>query len=215
MKKTFAAIVAAIGLMTFTATSAVSADSDTSWTPPAHYDADVVVGNADAPVTIYEYASLTCPHCRAFQAFSFDAIKKNYIDTGKAKLVYRHYPLDQSALAGALTVQCLPEDKRYQAVKALFSTVEEWAEKQEVVPVLLKEFGTAFTLEQGKSLKDSLLACVGRPGFPEEVLKGMFEADQHGIRSTPYFVINGEHVKGAQSSEAMGKIIEAHLPKAN
>lgn len=197
---------------------AVDAAPATDWVPPATYatekgmeDYDIVVGKADAPVTIYEYASLTCPHCKAFQETSADEVKKEWIDTGKAKLVYRHYPLDQSALLAALTVDCLPADKRYDAVKLFFKTVDEWAANKDVVSVLSKAYGPDFTLKPGTSLKDSLVACIARKDFPAEAMKAMFDAGQHGVNSTPYFIIDGEHVRGDHTAAEIGDVIRRHL----
>lgn len=190
-----------------------------TWVPPTAYtDAetgenyDIVVGNPDAPITIYEYASLTCPHCKAYQDFAADEVQKTWIDTGKAKLVFRHFPLDQSALAAALAVQCLPVDKRYEGVKAYFKDVDKWATDPDgLVFVLRDAFGKDFTFETGKDAKESLIACMGREGFPQQALKSMLDASQNGINSTPYFIIDGEHLRGGHPAEKMGEIIQKHL----
>ncbi|MDW9478960.1 thioredoxin domain-containing protein [Sinorhizobium meliloti] len=190
-----------------------------AWVPPASYsDAatgenyDIVVGDPKAPVTIYEYASLTCPHCRAYQELAADEVQKKWIDTGKAKLVYRHFPLDQSALAAALTVQCLPADKRYAAVKLFFKHVDKWAQDPEGLITVLKDtYGKDFTFADGEDAKESLIACMNRKEFPQKALQAMLEAGQNGVNSTPYFIVDGEHVRGAQPAEKMGEIIQKHL----
>lgn len=214
------AIVAAALLAAAAAPSfAQEAEAPNTWTPPAAYtDAetgenyDIVVGDPKALVTIYEYASLTCPHCKAYQELAADEVQKKWIDTGKAKLVYRHFPLDQSALAAALTVQCLPTDKRYDAVKLFFKNVDKWAQDPEGLITVLKDtYGQDFTFAEGKDAKDSLIACMNRKEFPQKALKAMLEAGQNGVNSTPYFIIDGEHVRGAQPAEKMGEIIQKHL----
>ncbi len=194
-------------------------DAPNAWVPPASYadsatgeSYDIVVGDPDAPVTIYEYASLTCPHCKAYQEQAADAVQKEWIDTGKAKLVFRHFPLDQSALAAALTVQCMPAEKRYDTVKLLFKTSDRWtANPEEIVNVLKEANGQDFTFAKGEDAKESLIACLNRPEFPQKALQGMLDAGQNGVNSTPYFIINGEHVRGAQPAEKMGEIIKQHL----
>lgn len=198
---------------------AQDAAAPNTWTPPASYtDAalgenfDIVVGDPNAPVTIYEYASLTCPHCKAYQDLAADEVQKQWIDTGKAKLVYRHFPLDQSALAAALVVQCMPTDKRYDTVKAFFSNVARWqSDPDGLITVIEEKYGKDFKLANGKDLKEGLQACLTREGFAPKAMQAMLDAGQNGVNSTPYFIINGEHVRGAQPTEKMGEIIQKHL----
>ena len=71
---------------------------------------DKVLGSAEAPITIIEYASLTCPHCASFHTETLPTVKSDWIDTGKAKLVYRDFPLDGAALAAAVIAHCAPAD---------------------------------------------------------------------------------------------------------
>jgi protein-disulfide isomerase len=74
---------------------------------------DRILGNPDAPITIIEYASLTCPHCAHFANEVLPELKKKWIDTGKAKLVLRDYPLDEPALRAAMIARCAPPDRYY------------------------------------------------------------------------------------------------------
>lgn len=224
--------------MLLAAYSHSAAQEANAWVPPAAYtDAktgesyDIVVGKADAPVTIYEYASLTCPHCKAYQDLAADEVQKQWIDTGKAKLVYRHFPLDEAALAAALTVQCMPPEKRYDTVKLFFGSVERWQTNTEnLVTVLEEAYGKDLpfiepTAEERKETdtasgaatvpattnKDRLIECLNRKGFAERALQGMIEAGNNGVNSTPYFIIGGEHVRGAQPAEKIGEVIQKHL----
>src|SRR5438552_9942528 len=87
---------------------------------------DRILGKADAPITIIEYASLTCPHCAHFDVDVLPKLKEKWIDTGKAKLVFRDFPLDQSALLAATVARCEPSDKFYGFIDALFKTQGEW-----------------------------------------------------------------------------------------
>lgn len=216
-KTAFAAF--ALALISAAPSFAQEAQAPNTWTPPTAYvDADtgesydIVVGDPKAPITIYEYASLTCPHCKAYQELAADEVQKTWIDTGKAKLVYRHFPLDKSALAAALTIQCMPMDKRYDAVKLFFKNVDKWAQNPEgLISVLKDAYGKDFTFEQGKDAKESLISCMNRKDFAEKALKGMLDAGQNGVNSTPYFIIDGEHVRGANPAEKMDEIIQKHL----
>ena len=104
--------------------------------PPASADAasllqvtpqDRVLGQADAPITIVEYASMTCPHCAHFANEVLPELKKKWIDTGKAKLVMRPFPLDQVALRAEMLARCLPPERYYPMIETLFKTQEKWA----------------------------------------------------------------------------------------
>src|SRR5258706_11399400 len=86
-----------------------------------------VLGNPEAPITIIEYASLTCPHCAEFDKSVLPQIKQTYIDTGKAKLVYRDFPLDATALKASMIARCLPSDRYFAFIDALFKQQNNWA----------------------------------------------------------------------------------------
>lgn len=88
---------------------------------------DKVLGDRDAPVTMIEYSSLTCPHCAHFHTDVLPRIKKEYIDTGKVKLVLRDFPLNQPALIAAQIAHCVPEDRYFGFVSVLFETQAAWA----------------------------------------------------------------------------------------
>src|SRR5439155_14274061 len=87
---------------------------------------DRVLGNPDAPITIVEYASMTCSHCAHFANEVLPEIKKEWIDTGKAKLVLRDFPLDEPALRAAMVARCAPPDKFYPLADTFFSQQEQW-----------------------------------------------------------------------------------------
>ncbi|MDE2167677.1 MAG: thioredoxin domain-containing protein [Alphaproteobacteria bacterium] len=89
---------------------------------------DRILGNKNAPITIFEYASLTCPHCAAFASDTLPKLKKDWIDAGKAKLVYRDYPLDQSAALAATIARCFPEDRYFPFLETLFADQHEWVQ---------------------------------------------------------------------------------------
>src|SRR5580704_16653474 len=88
---------------------------------------DRVLGKADAPITIIEYASLTCPHCRHFDIDVLPKLKQKWIDSGKAKLVLRDYPLDEPAMRAAMIARCAPPAQFYEFTDAIFQTQEQWA----------------------------------------------------------------------------------------
>ncbi|HYP38382.1 MAG TPA: thioredoxin domain-containing protein, partial [Stellaceae bacterium] len=87
---------------------------------------DRILGNPEAPITIVEYASLTCPHCAHFANDVLPEIKKDWIDTGKAKLVLRDFPLDEPALRAAMIARCAPPDRYYAFADTFFAAQEKW-----------------------------------------------------------------------------------------
>jgi len=177
---------------------------DAPWSAATSYPTDIVIGSEKAPVTVVEYASLTCPHCGRFHKESWPDFKKLWIDTGKAKLVYRHLPLDQSALAGALTAACAPADRRADFISELFASVAEWAPSQDMAPVLKKVYGDSVKIED-------VMACISVKGFPEEVMQPATDAVNHGVSATPTFFVNGTKLEGFKTAEELGRIVDDKL----
>src|SRR5690348_8330724 len=126
------AVVAAVAIYQFrsggksiSGPSAPSSFADAPVLPVTIAPDDRSIGKADAPVTIVEYASLTCPHCAHFDTEVLPKLKEKWIDSGKAKLVFRDFPLDQSALLAATVARCEPPDRFYGFVDELFRTQGE------------------------------------------------------------------------------------------
>src|SRR5439155_182148 len=94
---------------------------------PPLFDDDMILGKADAPVTIIEYASLTCPHCAHFSTTTFPKIRSELIEPGKVRWVYRDLPLDHRALLGALLAHCVPKEQYFATIDVLFATQEDWS----------------------------------------------------------------------------------------
>jgi protein-disulfide isomerase len=153
---------------------------------------DIVLGKADAPNTIVEYASMTCPHCAQFQTVVFPELKKKYIDTGQAKYILREFPLDGLAVAAFMLARCAGPDRYYPMVDGLFESQKIWA-----VP--------------GAEGKDKLLAIARQAGFSKEKFdqcisdKELFDKvvavrtranDKFGVDSTPTFFVNGKKLQG-------------------
>ena len=200
-------------LISFAIPAASEGISPEGWSPPASYDdIDIVIGNPDAPVTIYEYASLTCPHCKNFHENIWPTVKAKWVDTGKVKLVYRHYPLDSSALAASMTIQCLPEDRRVDALSLMFGSVDRWSQSSdEFISIIQEAFGDNYTINEGQDLMSDLQKCISREGFDKDVLAPSFDAYHNDVRSTPYFIVDGNRYPGVQSALDMDKIIEESL----
>jgi protein-disulfide isomerase len=169
---------------------------------------DMAIGNANASVTITEYASMTCPHCAAFNEQVFPKIKKEYIDTGKVRWIFREFPLDIKAAAGSMLSRCIAngDPQKYFAVTdMLFRSQNDWVTKN--TTETLTRIGKQAGLTQPKveaCLKDqSLLDKIAADQkYASEVLK---------VDSTPTFFINGEKVKGETSIEEFEKKINPLL----
>ncbi|WP_421875559.1 DsbA family protein [Pacificispira sp.] len=165
-----------------------------------------VLGAADAPVTIIEYSSLTCPHCATFHRETLPKLKETYIDTGKVKLELRDFPLDDGATLGALLARCAPEDRYFALIDLLFLQQRSWARSENLVGELARLGGFAGMPEA------TIQACFEN----EELFKAIREqrqvwASTHEITSTPTFIVNGTKVSGAQPFEEFQKIIDGAL----
>lgn len=165
---------------------------------------DVVLGNADAPVTIVEYASMTCPHCAHFHETTLPEIKTKYIDTGKAKLILREFPFDPRAEAGFMLARC-SEDRYYPMVDVLFKQQDNWAGAQDAKSALLQISRLA-----GFS-QESFEACLTDQKLLDDVRAVRKRGEEFGVNSTPTFFINGNTYKGALSVEEMSAVIDGML----
>ena len=161
-----------------------------------------VVGDPEAPVTIIEYASMTCPHCRTFHINEYPKIKEKYIDTGKAKLYFREFPFDPASAAAFMLAQCSGEEKYFSMVDILFERQSTW-QRGKVVDELFKIAKLAgFTQE-------SFNACLQDQELLDNVLAVQKKAaEEYKVNATPTFFINGTKYSGSMSAEDMGKIID-------
>jgi protein-disulfide isomerase len=169
---------------------------------------DMALGPANATVTITEYASMTCPHCATFTETVFPKIKKEYIDSGKIRFVFREFPLDIKAAAGSMLARCIAKEdsgKYFAVIDMLFKQQSDWALKNttETLTRIGKQAGLS---QQGVEdcLKDQALLdkLAADQKFANEVLK---------VNSTPTFFINGEMIKGDTSFEVFDQKLKSLL----
>jgi protein-disulfide isomerase len=169
---------------------------------------DMAIGPANATVTITEYASMTCPHCANFNETVFPKIKSEFIDSGKVRYVFREFPLDIKAAAGAMLARCIAKDdapKYFAVVDLLFRQQNEWVMKN--TTETLTRIGKQAGLSQQQvedCLKDQALLdkIAADQKYANEVLK---------VNSTPTFFINGEMLKGETSFDEFSKRINSLL----
>jgi protein-disulfide isomerase len=167
---------------------------------------DKVLGAEDAPVTVVEYASMTCPHCASFHNDTFDAFKEKYIDSGQVRFVFREFPLDAGAYGIAMLARCAPADRYFDVVDVYFDKQEEWARSQDVYNAILdiaQQFG--FT-------KESFDACLSNQALFDSLNEVRSRASERfGVNSTPTFFINGEKQSGALTLDQLDAEIQPLL----
>lgn len=172
--------------------------------PVAGMSDDMVLGNPDAPVTVIEYSSLTCPHCAAFHRTTLAQIKKEWLETGKAKLVYRDFPLDGIALGAAMLARCVPTERYFGFLDTLFQTQQQWAYSKNPLGALQNLAGLAGLPE------DKFQACLSDQKMMADIkAKQKAGADEYKIESTPTFVIDGKTILGNQPYEVFAEALKA------
>lgn len=169
---------------------------------------DMVLGAANAPVTIVEYASMSCGHCAEFNRTVFPKLKSEYIDTNKIRFIFREFPLDIKAAAGAMLARCVGKDdpKKYHAVvDILFASQNDWVLKDtsEQLRRIAKQAGMS---------DDAFNACLSNQSMLDAMKKGQdFAYEKLKVDSTPTFFVNGTRVKGGASFEDFKKLIDPNL----
>ena len=165
---------------------------------------DMALGSPKASVTITEYASMSCPHCAAFEQNVFPMIRSKYIDTGKVRYVFREFPLDIKAAAGSMLARCIAKDdsgKYFAVVDLLFKSQSEWAGPK--TTETLKRIGKQAGLTE-KNVED----CLKDQAMLDKISADQkYASDVLKVNSTPTFFINGEMVKGETSYEEFAKRI--------
>jgi protein-disulfide isomerase len=164
------------------------------------------VGKADAPVTIVEYMSMTCPHCARFSNNVFEDIKKKYIDTGKVRFILREFPLDNLAAAAIMLARCAPQEQYFPFVEMLFKQQITWATADDKSAALLQMSKLAgFTQE-------SFQACLTNQKLLDDVTAVKNRAvTEFGVNGTPTFFIDGKRYSGEMSVEQMSALIDPLL----
>ena len=169
---------------------------------------EISMGNPDAPVTIIEYGSYTCPHCKSFHLEAFQDLKREYIDTGKINFVYREVYFDQFGLWAGMMARCGGGSDRYFAISDLLYTQQsEWLASgtPEGISDALRRLGKT------AGLTDDMLDQCMQDRELAEALVASYQANatEHGIRSTPSFVINGTTHANLSFAEFQRLIAEA------
>jgi protein-disulfide isomerase len=170
---------------------------------------DITLGKADAPITLIEYASMTCPHCAAFSKGTFPAFKTKYVDTGKARFIFREFPLDELAAAASMLVRCAASpdktnvsgEKAMALIEVLFNSQDKWAVR-EPLPQLQQIAKQAGISEKAfdECLKDQTL-------YNNILATRERASKEYKVESTPTLFVNGKMIKGGVSIEELDKVM--------
>ena len=163
------------------------------------------MGEPGAPVTIVEYASLTCSHCGNFYRTTFPELKSKYIDTGKVRFVLREFPLDELALVAAMAARCAPEDRYFDVIHTLFNDQAKWAFVEKPGDALLA------VLQPHGFTDESFKACLADEPLVRGIIDTSNRGQELGVGGTPAFFINGQAHGGAMTIADFDAIIEPLL----
>ena len=169
---------------------------------------DFIIGNVNAPITIIEYASMSCSHCANFHNNTLPDIKKEYIDTGKVKFVFRDFPYNYPALLGSMVMRCIPSEVRYDYMNALYKLQNMWVVKENAITrqELYK------IMQTGGMTKKNFDTCLSNVDLENKILQEVIAAQsEFNIRSTPSFLINGDLLEGDKSIKVFRQILDKIL----
>src|SRR5262245_62275707 len=158
---------------------------------------DHVLGDPKAPITLIEYASFTCPHCAHFHTQILPELKKKWIDSGKVKLIYRDFPLDQVAAKAAQIAECAGNDRYFGVIDLIFRGQPQWATGQDPIAELSKPLRIAGLGE------NEIKACLANEAKANEVIADYRGGETLGVNSTPTLFIDGKLYQGARSVEEL------------
>ena len=169
---------------------------------------DFFIGDKNAPVTIIEYASMSCSHCATFHTNTLPDLKKEYIDTGKVRMVFRDYPFNYPALLGSMMMRCIPLDLRYEYMNALYQLQNTWVDRDPKVSK--KELYKI--MQSGGMTKEEFDSCYTNLDNENLILEGVMAAQKDfNIKSTPSFIVNGNLVEGNKNIKEFRQIIDKIL----
>jgi len=169
---------------------------------------DFIIGNNNAPITIIEYASMSCSHCGNFHNNTLPDLKKEYIDTGKVKYVFRDFPYNYPALLGSMVMRCIPSEVRYDYMNALYKLQNMWVVRENAITrqELYK------IMQTGGMTKENFDTCLSNVDLENKILQEVIAAQsEFNIQSTPSFLINGDLLEGDKSIKVFRQILDKIL----
>ena len=169
---------------------------------------DFYIGEISAPITIIEYSSMSCSHCADFHTNTLESIKKEYIDTGKVKFVFRDFPFNYPALLGSMVTRCIPGDVRYDYMNGLYKLQKNWVNGDQA-----KTRSELYKIMQSGGMQQDIFdACLNNVDLENQLLEDVMEAQrEYKIASTPSFIINGVLYSGNKNIKDFRQIIDKIL----
>ena len=164
----------------------------------------IVSGNSNAKITIIAYESLTCSHCADFHKNVYPKLKKDYLDTGLAKIEFRHFPLDIAAFNASKITQC-KKDQSLQIMESLYSNQQGWVKGNNIEEV--NENLKKFLKKQGFDL--NFEECINNKKIEDFVLNDRIEGTKKfKVNATPTIIINNEKFEKTLNFKNLKKILE-------
>ena len=173
---------------------------------PAYAVGDMELGAKDAPVTIIEYASMTCSHCANFHMGPFKELKAKYIDTGKVRIIFREFPFDPVALQASMLARCVGEKRYFGMLNVLFKSQAKWANSSEPQQALAK------IARLGGFTEARFKACMTNQDLADMILKSRLNGSKKfGVDSTPSFIVNGVKTSGNMTVTEWDMLLATYL----
>ena len=165
------------------------------------------LGDQTAQIIIEEYASMSCGHCASFHNNNLDKIKKEFIDTGKAKLIFYDFPLDRGAMIGSMITQCMNDKQFFPVLSRLFQKQTEWTQSDNIlesINTVLKPLGLD---------KNRILSCLEENEENQNRWKSLlagrkYAIDIKGVEATPTFFVNEKKVEGKFDIKKLKELIK-------
>ena len=173
---------------------------------PAYAVGDMELGAKDAPVTIIEYASMTCSHCANFHMGPFKELKAKYIDTGKVRIIFREFPFDPVALQASMLARCVGEKRYFGMLNVLFKSQAKWANSSEPQQALAK------IARLGGFTEARFKACMTNQDLADIILKSRLNGSKKfGVDSPPSFIVNGVKTSGNMTVTEWDMLLATYL----
>jgi len=167
---------------------------------------DVVLGKADAPVTVIEYFSYTCPHCANFHQNTWPRVKSDYIDTGKVRFIFRDVYFDRYGLWASMTARCGGDEGFFPMTDQFLKQQKVWLKSEDIAGAIQK-IGRLNGLSA-----DQLRSCLSDQDYAKALVTAyQNNAEADGVNSTPTFLINGTKHNGNLPFEDFAKLLDAEL----
>ena len=167
---------------------------------------DMAVGDPDAPVTVIEFFSLTCPHCEWFHKNVYNRLKSDYVDAGKVRFVARDFPLNAPALHAAVLAHCAGRERYFTFIDVLFQTFDDWASSRDHTDKLA-QIG-----ELGGVSRDRFEECLNDKALENAIFQSIADGQaEYDVSGTPTLVVNGEKYDGKITFDALARHIDRLL----